>query len=403
VYDGMSVGLPRLTDPRFTDEYTRDSGGDIEAPFGGPFQIPKAPDVLAILVGAQDDDREIWDVFSGDPSFIGRRPPDALPDAPETMSFTTWDTSDAIGKFGYQAFNGPFSFLSAQGALYYEVLGHFTVSILDTLGERVITRRQRVIAGRAALVRGGALKAQTRKGGLKLALSVEGRLSRAAGTRSGWEDLPGPRFREVVVHLASDGGQVMAGFDDAGRLHVARVADLRTETPRWRPLDLTVAELPETADGLRHAVHLVATDTRGGLWHVAVEAEGGDEGRLSQVAEGVRGEVVARADGDASLEVAYRSTGGLHFIVIGRDGAVAGQEPLGTEFPIPLGIEEDEAEGLCLLAMDARRRVVLRRLTDPHGAWEVLGTLDEVLQGPLGTGGPSPRPEPVHVEAVPVT
>jgi hypothetical protein len=123
---------------------------------------------------------------------------------------------------------------------------------------------------------------------------------------------------------------------------------------------------------------VLASDQRGGLWHVRVDRHPGE---AVQVAEGI-GPIrpVAGVDRKGRLVAAFTDQEGeLRLVRIGRDGRVEHREGLGRDFAIPLAIVADRAEML-VVAMDAEQRVAAR---GSELGWESLHSLERLLEGPI--------------------
>lgn len=387
-------------EPRGSGERGVASGGDVAGPFGDPFTVGRAPDYLGVLVIGQDDDRDASDIFFAPGGGLGLRgmyPPEQMPTTLRAISTYAADYSDALGVFRQTQIPGPnqspFSFRSIQGALYFEVQGMFYSTVIQTLGPRPTPPWKLLLASKTLIVQGAAAKIQLRSGRSRLGLSTDGQLSRRSPSApGGWETLEGPRLDALLVHVATDGSQVLVGLEKGRRLHMARLAD-PSAAPRWQALDVAATAPPLTVNGTSNAVHALAVDTQGVLWHARLDAE--SSSRPSRIAEGARGPVIARAKDDGRLLVVRGSANDrLEVLTLDRDGNVGGREALDGEFPTPLAIVEDAAEGTLLAAMDARRRVAVRRLPGQREGWQVFGDLDDVLDRSLErVGSDAPRPE----------
>ncbi len=75
--------------------------------------------------------------------------------------------------------------------------------------------------------------------------------------------------------------------------------------------------------------------------------------------------------------------GMLHLLTLHREGRTAVGERLDGDFTTPLAIVADPAAGLLLAALDRAGRVAVRSLRDLAAGWQLLGPLDEVLEGPI--------------------
>ncbi len=392
VYDATIAQGPRLGPPQVTGERDIDSGGDFDAPFDNLVTIGRAPDRLGILVAGQDDDVDVEDflTFQGFAG-IGLLPPDRMPAQAGTFSNSAVDASDALGfvdlpNFGERSVQ-PFSFKSARGALWYSCSGHIITNLLDTLGQRPLSPWKALQRSKMKLVRDerAAGVVGLRTGRVALAISAEGGLGRQVSGGGGrWQELAGPPLEQLLVQMLSDGSQLLAGLDEGGRLHLARLADLRSETPRWHRLDLITDTLPVTVEGRQGEVHLLAGNPRSGLWHARLDAAGTLARAPERLAERTRGGAVAAVDGDGRLVVALSDGEGmLHLLTLHREGKMAVGERLDGDFTTPLAIVADPAAGLLLAALDRAGRVAVRSLRDLAAGWQLLGPLDEVLEGPI--------------------
>lgn len=395
LYDASAPGHPRLIEPRFTGEFSRDSGEDIDGPFGAGINIGRAPDRMGVYVDGQDDDTNAWaGPWQGRP-IVGMRPPAAMPDEMSSFSNIGFDGSDALGLFILKRFLGrhsvPFDIGSAQGALHYSVRGRFITEVSDTLGPRAVPPWKKVRRAKARLDPKGrsAGMAALPDGLLGLALLPDGSLQRqAAGPRGTWAALEAPAMGELLVQPVAAGGLLLVGLDREGRPQLATLADPRADVPRWRTLKVTAAATPVVVDGRDGIVHLLVTDPRGGLWHTRADA---DAGKLAQVAKRVAPRPpVAAVDPDGRLVAAFAdAAGALRVITIGRDGQIERGDGPDGDLRIPLAIVAD-GERLLLAAVDAEDRVAVRTLGDSATEWEVLGALDALLEGPIEAIEPIP-------------
>lgn len=395
IYDATFPKGPRITEPVFAGEFDRSSGQDIEAPFGDPVGIGRAPDVLGIMVTGQDDDSDAFDIFSAPwegLGLIGMHPPDQMPDEISASSTHSRDYSSAAGSFVLPRFSArstsPFSFPSVQGALHYEVQVRFFTNIFDTLPQRIVPPWKVILLTRMRLARderpAGLMALQD--GRLALALSDEGRLRRREDRpQAAWEELEGPPLEQVLVQFTRDGRQVLAGIDGDGRLHVAGPTDLQQAALRWQAVEPPIADLPVTVEDLEGGAHVLATDRSGGLWHLHVTAAG-DPAAPRQIAEGAADRTVAAIDsGGRMLAVFGSGDAGLRLVVLDRAGDLVARDDLAGPFATPLAIVEDETEGLLVVAADQEEQVAVFRPAAPEAGWETIGLLDDVLEGPPGT------------------
>jgi hypothetical protein len=392
VYDATVAQGPRLGPPQVSGERDIDSGGDFDAPFDNLVTIGRAPDRIGILVIGHDDDVDAEDflTFQGFAG-IGLLPPDRMPARAGTFSNSAVDDSDALAFVDLPNFVErsvqPFSFKSARGALWYSCSGHIIINLLDTLGQRPVppwkalrrTKMKLARDGRAAGVVG------LRTGRVALAIAAEGGLARQVSGGGGrWQELAGPPLDQLLVQMLSDGSQLLAGLDEGGQLHLARLADLRSETPRWRGLELVAGALPVTVEGRQGEVHLLASDPHGGLWHARLDAAGARARAPERLAERADGRAVAAVDDDGRLLVALSDGEGiLHLATLHRDGKTPAVERLDGDFTTPLAIVADPRAGLLLAALDGAGRVAVRGLRDRAAGWQLMGPLDEVLEGPI--------------------
>ena len=388
LYDASAPGTPRLIEPRFTGEISRDSGEDIDAPFGAGVNIGRAPDRMGVFVDGQDDDTNLWSAPWVGLPIVGMRPPLVMPTEMSSFSNDGFDGSDALGLFHLKRFLGrhsvPFDIVSAQGALHFSVRGRFITEVSDTLGERPVPPWKRV---RRAKMR---LSPDQRPAGmvalpdglLGIALSPDGGLRRMASVPRGkWQEMVAPALGELVAHPVGDGSLVLLGRDREGRPHLATLADPRLDSARWRCLNMVARDPPVTAVGLDGVVHLLLTDPRGGLWHARSDA---DTGELAQVAERIASSApVACVDRKGRLVAAFADAEGMLRVVrIERNRQTERGAAQAGEFPIPLAIVEDEKE-LLVVAMNAENGVAVRRVRGSAEKWQALGSLDELLEGPI--------------------
>ena len=344
---------------------------------------------MGVFVDGQDDDTNLWSAPWVGLPIMGMRPPLVMPTEMSSFSNDGFDGSDALGLFHLKRFLGrhsvPFDIVSAQGALHFSVRGHFITEVSDTLGERPVPPWKRVRRAKMRLwpdQRPAGMVALP-DGLLGIALSPDGGLRRMASVPRGkWQEMVAPALGELVAHPVGDGSLVLLGRDREGRPHLATLADPRLDVARWRCLNMVARAPPVTAVGLDGVVHLLPH-------RPARRPVARSLGRRHGRARPGR-----RADRIQRTGRMCRSQGaaGRRLCRCGRhaargqdrakpaDRAWRGSGPESSRFP--LAIVEDEKE-LLVVAMNAENGVAVRRVRGSAEKWQALGSLDELLEGPI--------------------
>lgn len=401
LYDASAAGQPRLFEPRFTGELDLSSGESTESPFGAGINVGRAPDKLGVFVDGQDSDTNFWaGPWQGLP-IVGMRPPPQMPPKATSFSNIGFDGSDALGLFnlrrGFGRDSLAFDIPSARGALRFIVRGRLITEVSDTLGSRTVPPWKLVTRSRMRLapdtLPAGMLALDD--GGLGFALSSDGALSRQPdGLRGAWQAIEAPAFAAVTIQPLEAGGVLLLGLDAEGRPYLAMLGDPRRELPSWRAIEVSAAAMPTAVAAPCGDVHLLVTDRDGGLWH---QRTGAATGALTRVADAVgRQPPVAVLDTAGRLTVAFVDQGGEpHSVSIDDAGRALRLRLSDGELPCPLTLllllcPGDDGAVLLLVVLDGAGRIVARPIGPRPAPWEIIGPLDELLEGPLDSHTAAP-------------
>jgi hypothetical protein len=393
----------RLVEPLFSPEFGVASGSDIFRPFGpGGQSIGRAPDAIGVYVFGTDDDSTFWGAPWYGLGLVGRRPPDTMPERAATSSRAYADTSSALhvfhtgGKMGRQ--EGRFAFPSAKGRLHYSVHVSFVTEVFDTLRERAAPPWKMIKKTMIKLDAGGRAAGLVglEDGPLVLSLDPEGRLARAAAdSRGEWQTLEGPPLDSLVAKATRRGAIALTGCDLDGIRHAVLLRAPREGQPCWSTLGRAGDAAPALLEDREGNVRLVFVDSRGRPWTTLLVPNARPATAPTRLLSDPVGAVALHADERGrTIVVLALAAGGLVTLSLDEAGRpVERWHAAGEPLRVLAIADEDDQEPL-LVAIDREERVGVRPLALAERPLEVVGTLEDLLEG-LNLGEPTePRESP---------
>jgi hypothetical protein len=402
-----NAGNPRnlLVAPRLSPEFGVASGKDIPRPFGpGGQSIGRAPDFIGVYVFGVDDDATIWGAPWYGLGLVGRHPPDIMPESVGTWSRTYADMSEALhvfatgGKMGRQ--QGSFDFNSVHGRLHYSVHGGFVTEVFDTLRERATPPWKMVKKSTMALDAGGRAAGLVglEDGPLVLALDPEGRLARAAAdSRGEWQTLEGPPLDSLVAKATRRGAIALTGCDLDGIRHADLLRAPREGQPCWSALGRAADAAPALLEDRDGNVRLVFVDSRGRPWTTLLVPGARPATAPTRLLPDPIAAVALHGDERGrTVVVLALAAGGLVTLSLDETGRPAERWHAAGEPLRVLAIADEDDQEPLLVAIDREERVAVRPLALAERPLEVVGTLEDLLEG-LDLGEPTePRQSPPH-------